>query len=68
MVKTFVQWKEDLLPREIEALEDNYVQPGDKLSANDVFEYIVSWEGGLASAYHIKSLISRVYGVELGRE
>ncbi len=67
MVKTFNQWKEDLLPREIKALEDNYVQPEEKLSSDDVFEYIVSWEGGLASAYQIKRIISRVYGVKLGR-
>ena len=26
---------------------------------------IVSWQGGIASAYHIKSIISRVYGIEL---
>ena len=66
MVKTFEQWEEILMPTEMEALEDNYFKPGQSLSPDEVFTYIVEWNGGIGSAYQIKSIISRVYGVELG--
>ena len=62
-------WKEVLLPMEVEALEDyGYTEDvyGDhEISRNDVFEVIVDWNGGMASAYQIKSIIFRVYGILL---
>ena len=58
--RTLRSWEEDLLPIELEALHDWYHS-----DPNEVLECIVSWNGGIASAYHIKSLIGRVYGIEL---
>ena len=59
-------WEEDLMPSEVEALHDHYhLDPQEVLTPGEVLECIVSWNGGIATAYHIKSVISRVYGVEL---
>ena len=58
--------EEELLPSEVEALHDWYhSDPNELLTPSEVLECIVSWNGGIASAYHIKSIISRVYGIEL---
>lgn len=66
-IGTLEFWEENLLPDEIEALHDyKHTSPWEPISANEVFETIVNWEGGLASAYQIKSIISRIYDVELG--
>lgn len=62
----FEEWKKILMPSEIEALEDYGHKAKDNICASDVFETIVDWNGGIATAYHIKSIVSRVYGVELG--
>ena len=59
------EWEEILLPIETQALEDYYGRREKLISPNEVFEIIVEWKGGMASAYEIKSCISRVYGVEL---
>lgn len=65
-IKTLREWEEDLHPSEVEALHDQYyTEPEDRISANEVLDAIVNWEGGIASGYHIRSIISRVYGVEL---
>ncbi len=62
-------WKRVLLRREIEALEDFGYTPekyGDEeISRDEVFECIVEWNGGLASAFQIKGVIRRVYGIKL---
>lgn len=64
--KTLETWEALLMPSEMEALHDNYhTNPLESLTPGEVLEAIVNWEGGIASAYHIKSIISRVYGVEL---
>lgn len=64
--KTLERWEEILMPAEIEALHDTYhTDPCEALTPEEVLEIIVDWNGGIASAYHIKSIISRVYGVEL---
>ena len=66
---TLKDWKDVLLPSEVEALEDfgytEKVYGNAEISRGDVFEAIVEWYGGLASAYHIKSVIFRVYGIQL---
>ena len=58
-----------LLLQEVEALEDfGYTaeQCGNReISRDEVFETIVEWNGGISTAYRIKIIISRVYGVEL---
>lgn len=66
---TITDWKGVLLLQEVEALEDfgyTVERYGDReISRDEVFETIVEWNGGIATAYQIKSIISRVYGVEL---
>ena len=66
---TLNDWKDVLLLQEMEALEDfgyTVERYGDReISRDEVFETIVEWNGGIATAYRIKSIISRVYGVEL---
>lgn len=61
------EWKEILLPSEYEALKEHiiYIPENCNLSANEVFDMIVDYQGGIASGYQIKSIISRVYGIEL---
>lgn len=64
--KTLERWEEILLPIEIEALHDAYHNdPCEVLSPNEVLDTIVEWKGGLGSGYEVRSLIGRVYGVEL---
>lgn len=61
------EWEEILNPSEYEALDGIMgVSDEDELTSNEVFDAIVDYEGGLASGYQIRSVISRVYGVELG--
>lgn len=64
--KTLAAWREQLYPSEFEALL-NYLDESreTELTPDDAFEAIVSWNGGIATAYQIKSIISRVYSVEL---
>ena len=66
---TLNDWKGVLLTQEMEALEDfgyTVERYGDReISRDEVFETIVEWNGGISTAYRIKSIISRVYGVEL---
>ena len=66
---TLNDWKGVLLLQEVEALEDfGYTVEkygAQEISRDEVFETIVEWNGGISTAYRIKSIISRVYGVEL---
>jgi hypothetical protein len=66
---TLNDWKDVLLLQEVEALEDFWYTveryKDREISRNEVFETIVEWNGGLASAGQIKRVISRVYGVKL---
>lgn len=64
--KTLARWEEILVPLEIEALHDTYhTNPEEALTPDEVLDIIVEWNGGIASGYHVRSIISRVYGVEL---
>lgn len=64
--KTLAHWEEILMPLEIEALHDTcHTNPEEVLTPNEVLDIIVEWEGGIASGYHVRSIISRVYDVEL---
>ena len=69
LTMTLNDWKDVLLRQEVEALEDfgyTVERYGDReISRDEVFETIVEWNGGLASAGHIKRVIGRVYGVKL---
>lgn len=65
-VKTLGEWKEWLFSREMLALEDNgHINPEEELSADEVMDMIVEWEGGIASGYSLRSIVSRVYGIKL---
>lgn len=64
MFRTYEEWEEILNESELEALCDYNMTEG-QISSNKVFETIVNWNGGLATAYEAKSIISRVYGIEL---
>ena len=64
--KTVGRWEEILMPNEVEALHDTYhINPEEALTPDEVLDIIVEWNGGIASGYHVRSIISRVYGVEL---
>lgn len=64
--KTLARWEEILMPIEVEALHDTYhTNPEEALTPDEVLDIIVEWEGGIASGYHVRSIISRVYGVKL---
>ena len=64
--RTLRSWEKDLLPSEVEALHDHYyLDPAEMLTPGEVLECIVEWNGGIATAYYIKSVISRIYGIEL---
>ena len=46
-VKTLREWKEWLFSKEMLALEDyGHINPEEELSANEVIDMIVEWEGG----------------------
>lgn len=64
MFRTLNEWRKRLNPTEIEALQANNLTNG-QISSNEALEAIVNWNGGIASAYEAKSIISRVYGIKL---
>ena len=64
--KTLERRGELLLPIEMQALQDTYhIRPTEVLTPNEVLDIVVEYKGGLGSGYEVRSLISRVYGVEL---
>ena len=64
--KAVGRWEEILMPIEVEALHHTYhTNPEEVLTPNEVLDIIVEWNGGIASGYHVRSIISRVYGVKL---
>ena len=67
-VKTLAAWKATLLPTEVEAITERfpYADDSTELYTNEVFDAIVAWNGGLASSWEIRGLVSRIYGVDLG--
>ena len=64
--KTLYEWKLDLSEDEMLILlgEHDY-DLDDELTPGEVLEILVDYNGGVATAYEIKSLIARIYGVEL---
>ena len=66
-IKSKAKWEEDLNPSEYEALKEMFssVKDNVNLTPNEVLDAIVEYEGGIASGYTIRSIISRVYGIEL---
>lgn len=65
-LKTLERWEEILLPNEFQGLLDSgHVEPWEVLSPGEVLDIIVDWDGGFTTGHQVRSLISRVYGVEL---
>ena len=66
---TLRDWKDVLLPSEVEALEDfGYTEDryGDReISRDDVFTAIVDGGEELYSTAQVKGIIFRVYGIQL---
>lgn len=67
IARTRKDWEEYLNPSEYQALRDStiYIPEELQLSANEVLDVIIDFYGGIASGHEIRSMISRVYGVEL---
>lgn len=59
------EWEEFLLPLEVEALKDYYFQAKERISPNEILEAVIQWNGGIATGYQVRSMISRIYGIEL---
>ena len=62
------EWDKNLTTTEQEALMDYYPNPETILTPHEVFETIVKWEGGMATAREIKMCIACVYGIDLDYE
>ncbi len=59
-------WGNRLTETEMNALHEfGDWELDDELTPGEVLESLIEWYGGLATAYQVKSLISRVYGIEL---
>lgn len=65
MTEPWSYWKQVLSRRSLEAFEDEMAD-GTPWSADEVFDYIVRYEGGLASGHDVRRLVQEVYSVELG--
>ena len=65
--QTLEAWANRLTETEIAAVQEitNIGEPEDELSPDEVLEALINWYGGLATAYQVKSMIARIYGVEL---
>lgn len=65
--RTLDAWGAWLSETELDAVSDitDCWEPEDELTPGEVLEALIEWYGGLASAYQVKSLISRIYGIEL---
>lgn len=65
--RTLEAWANRLTETEIAAVQEitNIWEPEDELSPDEVLEALISWYSGLATAYQVKSMIARIYGVEL---
>lgn len=57
-------WGNQLTETEMSILLE-FGELDDELTPGEVLEILVEWFGGLATAYQVKSLISRIYGIEL---
>lgn len=64
MTKTAAEWIRTTRRRVGEALVNNH-QPNELLTANEVLDCVVSYLGGVASGYEIRTLVEDIYGVNL---
>ena len=64
--KSLEQWGTSLTTSEIEILmEAGDYDLDDELTPGEVLEILIDWYGGLANALQVKTIIRRVYGIEL---
>ena len=65
--RTLEAWANRLTESEIEAVSEitDIREPEDELTPGEVLEALIGWYGGLATAYQVKSMVARIYGVEL---
>ena len=65
--RTLDAWGNRLTETELAAVQEitDCWELDDELTPGEVLEALVTWYGGLASAYQVKSLINRIYGIEL---
>ena len=65
--RTLDAWGGRLTETELDAVSDitDRWDPEDELTPGEVLDALINWYGGLATAYQVKSLVSRIYGVEL---
>lgn len=65
--RTLDAWGNCLTETELAAVQEmtDCWEPEEELTPGEVLEALVNWYGGLSTAYQVKSLISRIYGVEL---
>ena len=65
-IRTLREWSERLNLRERLILQAcKHENPEEELSANEVVDMIVEWGGGIFSGYRLRSIVRRVYGIEL---
>ena len=65
--RTLEAWAARLTETEMAAVSEvtDIWEPEDELSPDEVLEALINWYGGLATAYQVKSMVARIYGVEL---
>lgn len=64
--RTLDAWGNRLTETEVAALKEmGSWELDDELEPGEVLEALVEWYGGLSTAYQVKSMVSRIYGVEL---
>ena len=64
--RTLEDWITKLTPSEMQGiLEFQDWELEDELTPGEILEALIEWYGGLATAYQVKSLINRIYGIEL---
>lgn len=61
------EWEKRLVPSDMIALSDyGHTRQEEELTADEVLDIIVDWNGGVRSGYALRALVARVYGKELG--
>lgn len=65
MTRLWADWQKRLNPRSLEALKDYAYGPLDPISANEIANQIIRYQGGLHSGIEMRALVYEVYGVAL---
>lgn len=65
MIKTWKEWRESLSAKSLEAFEDVCWSPEERLSANEILDHVVRYQGGVATGAEIRVLVAEIYGISL---